>query len=98
MSASHSREHALPPPRRPLPLPAVRRHAANFTEVVLGDLTVWFSYDTPVAFRVQGQRPVVRRNVWRQTTGRHLNEIDGSAARDRVDADEFVRLWEEVQG
>lgn len=48
----------------------------NFTEVTLGELTVWFSYRTPVGYMVPGEGRVVRENEWGPTTGRHLNEID----------------------
>ena len=37
---------------------------------------VWYSYRTPVAFRVPGGSVVVRENDWGQTTGKHLNAID----------------------
>ena len=67
---------------------------ANFTCVDLGDLSVWFSYETPIAFEVYGQPRVVRENIWGFTTGKHLNAIDGGdkeAKARRVSSDEFNR-------
>lgn len=48
---------------------------ANFSEVTLDTLTIWFSYQTPIAFQYQRMNPVVRENEWGPTTGKHLNYI-----------------------
>ena len=45
----------------------------------LGDVTVYFSYETPVAFEAPGHGLVVRVNDWGPTSGKHLNWIDGGA-------------------
>lgn len=68
----------------------------NFTKVNIGTITVWFSYDTPIAFRSSGER-VVRENIWSTTTGKHLNAIDGGtkeAKANRVSSEEFDRALE----
>ena len=39
----------------------------------------YFSYDTLVAFHHTNSGLVVRENIWGNTTGRHLNDIDGGA-------------------
>lgn len=69
--------------------------AANFHRVGFeSGLSVWFSYQTPVAFAALGVR-VVRRNEWGPTTGKHLNQIDGgdkAAKEERVDGDTFNRV------
>jgi hypothetical protein len=58
------------------------------------NLTIWFSYETPIAFQV-GENPiVVVKNYWGQTTGKHLNAT-GVGKNDRVTQDEFDRLWNE---
>ena len=62
------------------------------------DLTVYFSYETMIGFKVDGQFPTVRENVWGPTTGKHLNYIDGGDKSSRVDKTEFNRLYEfEIQ-
>ena len=38
---------------------------------------------------------VVHQNDWSNTTGKHLNWIDGGDKSSRVSADEFHRLWNE---
>ena len=70
----------------------------NFTKINIGMITVWFSYDTPIAFRASGER-VVRENIWSTTTGKHLNAIDGGsreAKANRVSSDEFNRALDEL--
>jgi hypothetical protein len=57
--------------------------------------TVYYSYRTPVAFRVPGCPPVVRENVWGPTTGKHLKSIDGGsrdAKKARVRGETFERM------
>ena len=65
-----------------------------FTKINVGALTVWFSYETPIAFKVDGQPRVVRENIWSTATGKHLNSIDGGgkeAKAERVSSVEFNR-------
>lgn len=51
--------------------------------------SVWFSYHTPVAFRVNGAI-VCRQNDWGPTTGKHLNWIEPNKAK-RISGAEFER-------
>lgn len=60
----------------------------------IGNVVLWFSYETLVAFRVAGNKLVITKNRWGVTTGRHLNEIDDDHSK-RVDASEFDRLFSE---
>ena len=56
----------------------------------IGDsLRVWYSYKTPIAFKYNGGGIVVRVNDWRQTTGKHLNAIDGGDKKSRVPGADF---------
>ena len=71
----------------------------NFTVVEVGDVRVWFSYETPIAFRKVGEPLVVCENIWGPTTGKHLNRVDGGdkeAKAHRVSSDEFKRALEEI--
>jgi len=70
-------------------------HALCFS---VGDLDVYFSYQTPVAFRgpSTNYRIVVRENVWGPTTGRHLNAIDDGDKKSRVGGREFEKLLAEA--
>lgn len=71
----------------------------NAAVVTVGKLTVWFSYATPVAFQLAGDYRYVVRNRWGNTTGRHLNAIDGGTHASRIDQAEFeARLAEAVGG
>lgn len=66
----------------------------QFRIVEIGPIKIWFSYDTPVAFRIGNGETVVRSNAWGPTTGRHLNAIDGGDRESRIPGDEFVRQLE----
>lgn len=62
----------------------------------VGDLVIWFSYKTPVAFRQWSKERVVRENDWSVTTGKHLNWIDGGDYKNRVPGEKFERLLKEA--
>ena len=53
------------------------RLTASSSRVELGRVTVWFSYETPIAFSSIDGMLVVRENDWGPTTGKHMNKIDG---------------------
>lgn len=47
----------------------------NFTKLNMNELSIWFSYETPIAFSSFGQI-FIRQNDWSSTTGKHLNYIN----------------------
>jgi len=49
----------------------------NFTKVSTKDGVYAFSYDTLVAFKHVSGSWTVSKNEWGNTTGKHLNSIDG---------------------
>ena len=63
----------------------------NETTLDLPGLRVWFSYETPVAFRSAETGRLVRENDWSTTTGKHLNRIDGGDRSSRIPGDVFER-------
>lgn len=65
----------------------------NETTLHLPGLTIWFSYETPVAFRSPEHR-LVRENDWSVTTGKYLNRIDGGDKGSRITGREFERELE----
>jgi len=65
--------------------------APNFTRVEVGDVTIWFSYEIPIALRGFLGGTIIRRNVWGTTTGRHLNVIDRDHSK-RLSSEEFEVL------
>jgi hypothetical protein len=84
-------------------LPSFETYCDNTTAVnaLLFDLgcglLVWFSYRTPVAFALHGEK-VVRRNEWGPTTGKHLNAIEPDKRR-RVSSEAFeAALTEALEG
>lgn len=57
---------------------------------------IYFSYETPVAFRGKNGL-VIRENDWGPTTGKHLNAINDDKKR-RISGAEFERLIVEEFG
>lgn len=84
-----------------MPLPTISNYGkyssdnygAHTLRVDIAGVTVWFSYQTPVAFRV-GNQMVISENIWGRTTGKHLNWISDRS--ERVSHEEFERLWDEL--
>ena len=62
--------------------------------VEINNLTLWFSYRTPVAFSYMGEF-CIRENVWSTTTGRHLNEIDDDHSI-RISGEEFNKRLNQI--
>lgn len=60
--------------------------------VSIGDITLYFSYDTIVAFRIGGKL-VISENAWSNTTGKHLNFINPNKEI-RIPYGEFKRKLE----
>ena len=65
-------------------------YSAHALMLILGKLTLWFSYHTIVAFQ-DGQfgDTIVIQNLWKSTTGKHLNWIDGGNKKNRLPENEF---------
>lgn len=63
-------------------------NSVNAILVEIGNLAIWFSYKTPVAFQIGGHPRVISVNYWGATTGAHLNAIDPDKSK-RVKEDEF---------
>jgi hypothetical protein len=49
-------------------------YGINALSVTIGTLKLYFSYDTVIAFRDNGNL-VIRKNDWSTVTGKHLNSI-----------------------
>ena len=57
------------------------KEANNLHRLELDDITIWFSYETPIAFRCTIKETafnmfVITKNIWSPTTGKHLNIIN----------------------
>lgn len=53
-----------------------RDKTGNFTRLYLGEnITIWFSYQTPIAFAINGEGRFKSESRWSATTKRHLSEI-----------------------
>ena len=70
-------------------------YGVNSLEFTIGNLSVYFSYKTPVAFSHPKTGLVIRKNDWGTTTGKHLNWICNDKSK-RISGEEFERKLEEV--
>jgi hypothetical protein len=73
-------------------LPQFYTYCENTNEVnalcfTIGTVDVYFSYKTPIAFRVNGTL-TIRVNDWSNTTGKHLNAIDTDKKK-RINGNDF---------
>jgi hypothetical protein len=66
-----------------MPLPKVSpygdysdNYGTHALRVDLGNLELWYSYDTIIAYRDVEDGMVICENVWGTTTGKHLNWIN----------------------
>ena len=56
--------------------------------------TIWFSYETPIAFMPDNDIPSVlyiAKNQWSNTTGKHLNLIDSDKNK-RIEHSKLIEL------
>jgi hypothetical protein len=72
----------------------LERIKTNFTLVHFRDLSIYFSYETPIAFH-SDVGSYVRENDWGPTTGKHLNYVDGGDKKKRVSGERFMELLNE---
>jgi len=47
----------------------------NCLGVEIGDLTVYFSYRTPIAFKIKPKKKYICENIWGKTTEKHMAYI-----------------------
>jgi len=65
--------------------------------VNVGELVLWFSYETIIAFSTpETHGRVVCENAWGTTTGKHLNWIDHGNKEDRLNYETFSAKLKET--
>lgn len=68
----------------------------KLTRLYLGNVCIWFSYSTPVAYSIPGVRGVIVSDKgWSQTTRRHIGTIPGRRA--PIPHAEFERGLDQIQ-
>lgn len=70
-------------------------YGAHCMRVTIGSLTLYFSYQTVVAFE-DNMGLKVTENLWGPTTGKHLNAIDGGNKAARLPSAKFTEELEKV--
>lgn len=59
-------------------MPTIKPYAgANSTALHVGQLTLYFSYETVIAFYSPETRLVVSENLWGATTAKHIKAVTG---------------------
>jgi len=71
-------------------------YGAHTLCVQVGAISLWFSYQTVVAFSSGFSGRFVSENVWSVTTGKHLNWIDGGNKAERVNNQVFDEEFNKV--
>jgi hypothetical protein len=67
-------------------------YGAHTLKVNLGAITLYYSYETIIAYSDNQDGLIVRENDWSTTTGKHLNWIDGGDKKNRKPASVFNEL------
>lgn len=70
--------------------PSINYIAHNLAAVTIGRKHYYFSYNTIVAFEIDGSL-TISENIWSKTTGKHLNYINPDHSI-RIDNLEFDKL------
>lgn len=65
----------------------------NNRVVTIGELKLYFSYKTVIAFECTEHGMIASENIWGRTSGSHLNIIAPNEDR-RIDRNEFERFLE----
>lgn len=68
----------------------------KLTTLYVGNKTVFFSYETPIAFW-DGNKLHVAQNEWSRTTGRHLNAIDNGDKENRIPHSVLMEMISQYQ-
>lgn len=70
-------------------------YGAHSLRVAVGNLNLYFSYKTVIAFQ-NGTGLRVSENCWGPTTGKHLNWIDKGNKKARLPREQFERELSEL--
>lgn len=70
-------------------------YGVNSLRIDLPMGSIWFSYQTPIAFKLTDKHLVIRQNDWGPTTGKHLNWIDSDKSI-RIPGKKFESLLEDA--
>jgi hypothetical protein len=73
---------------------SLKQTASNCTEVKVGEVTLFFSYETCVGFHHASTGTVLSENIWSRTTGKHLNSFGSKDC--RIPHADFQKKLEEV--
>ena len=71
---------------------ATRLRGPSSSQITIGNLELYISYETCIAVRINGKL-YVSENIWGPTTGRHITAIPGSPPKkDRMPRPAFEDL------
>ena len=81
----------MPDPHIPISISRYGTRGTNAVCVSIGQIDLYFSYKTVIAFRAPGFGLVISKSHWGPTTGRHLNAISRESEHPRLSPDEFKK-------
>ncbi len=64
--------------------------------IEIGELELFVSYNTVIAFRTPKTGLVARENDWSTTTGGHMSAVPGNSKEDRISGSEFEKRYNEM--
>jgi hypothetical protein len=76
--------------------PKITKTGNSSTTVRTDNATLYYSYQTVIAFYTDATGLVVSENCWNVTTGKHLNAIDGGNKKARLPRAEFEKRLAEI--
>lgn len=71
-------------------------YGVNSLRVDFNTISLFYSYDTIIAFIDDNGNRKVIKNYWSTTTGKHLNWIDDGDKKSRLDKEEFGLALQEL--
>lgn len=75
----------------------LKKIAPDCHMVVIGELLLYFSYETIVGFYDPDEgKSILSENIWSNTTGKHLNNFADKSC--RIPHEEFTEKLEKVLG
>jgi hypothetical protein len=71
-------------------------HGTNTLMIEMCGVTLWFSYQTVIAFQERGKERRVSQNQWGNTTGKHIAAIEIGNKKDRIPREQFMNELNEI--
>ena len=68
----------------------------NGKHIEIGNIEIFVSYSTVIAYRTPNEGLVARENDWSTTTGQHMNAVPGNTKEDRISGPDFEERFSKM--